>query len=51
MVAEADVVAALTDELVVCRSAYSAALVVSARLKRPMDELLTVAERLMGRAA
>ena len=51
MVAEADVVAALKDELVVCRSAYSAAVVVSSRLKRPVDELLPVAERLMGRAA
>lgn len=51
IVAEDAIVAALKDELVVCRSAYSAALVVSARLKRPMDELLTVAERLMGRAA
>lgn len=51
MVAEDIVVAALKDELVVCRSAYSAALVVASRLKRPVDELLTVAERLMGRAA
>lgn len=51
IVAEDAIVAALEDELVVCRSAYSAALVVSARLKRPMDEMLTVAERLMGRAA
>lgn len=49
--AEPDLVEAIREELAVCRSAYSAALMVSSRLNRPMDELLPVVERLMGRAA
>lgn len=51
VVAEPDLVEAIKEELAVCRSAYSAALMVSSRLNRPMDELLPVVERLMGRAA
>ena len=51
VVAEPDLVEAIKEELAVCPSAFSAAVVVASRTRRPLDEVLPVAERLMGRAA
>ena len=49
--ADADLVAAVDEELAICPAPYVAALIVAKRLRLPMDRVLVVAESRCGMAA